>query len=113
MTLLTKLYVHVQNGSTLDVAALYAAGCAERVDFIHLANGDSVGVVMATSADARKKMGAVPGITVLPPYHRQVGASAATTFGAAGALPTDTTYDVAEKLTATYGMPWFDPENGG
>lgn len=111
MTILTKLYVHVERGATLEIESL-CGDCAERVDRIYLANGDSIGVVMATSADARKKMEAVSGITVLPPYHRAVGTSAATIFSHAGALATDTTYDVAEKLTAQYKMPWFDPENG-
>ncbi len=111
MTILTKLYVYAKSGADLDIESLCAEGCADRVDRVYLANGDSIGVVVATSADARKKMEAASGITVLPPYHRQVGA-AATTFSPAGALPTDTTYDVAEKLCATFKMPWFDPENG-
>ncbi len=112
MTYLTKLYVHVKKGSALEIESLCTEDCAERVDRVYLANGDSVGVVMATSATARKKMEAVSGITVLPPLHRPIGVTSAATFAFAGALAADTTNDVANKLQAVLSMPWLDPENG-
>lgn len=109
--IITKLYMRVPKGTPFKPGSIVGDGQAVRADYITLPNGDAIGVVHATCAQARAKCEAA-GAVLLPPLHRPIKQAHIDAFGEFGAIDGDCGYDVAEKLHALHQMPWMHPENG-
>src|ERR1700719_1567299 len=106
----TYLYYHVKQGSEFDPHSLVGEH-ASSSDSFPIETGDRIGRMTAIDSQCRKILEAAPGVTILPPMHRQIKQEHIDAFGHAGAAEGDYAYDVAEKLYETHKpggnyIPW-------
>lgn len=118
---MTYLYIYVKAGTAFKVGDQLCEQqrIAMRADYVILPNGDAIGKVVTSNGLAcRTVLGAVAGITVLPPQQRELTAAQIAQFNACGVegasiglVSGDTAYDFGEKLYASHSVEWMHPEN--
>jgi hypothetical protein len=112
--MVTLLVLHIKQGTTFDPASLLAAH-GHRYDHAPVdpndPSGDRIAVFRARGAEARAKLEAQPGVTVLPPLHRPIAREHARAFGHVNALPGEHGYDIAERLHDHHKLHWLHPES--